>query len=229
MTRTLVAPRELDADARALVARFVTPRVALDGSLVFPLDEIDSDALAALLLQRARERAGAPEPPAPTAPTPSATPADPRAAYRARAASTPDPLDRTVARRQLARLERAARLGRDAAASVLPPSRWRHVPLGELFEQAGNRLRQRSNGLLEYGHEPVHGSKSGRCVLVDPTTGRWYCRSCRRGGDAIDALRSLRGWTYRQAAAWLAERYGPPAETAPKLQHKPHAWIEVRF
>ncbi len=116
-----------------------------------------------------------------------------------------DPIARAVAQRQLQRLSRPP-----ALASQRRISRWVHVPLGTLFEQQGNRLHWRTNGQVETGHEPFHGSKSGRCVLLDPERGRWWCRSCRRSGDAARLVMDLHGWTYTEAATWLARRYGAP-------------------
>jgi hypothetical protein len=117
-----------------------------------------------------------------------------------------------VARRQRARLTRTSAPS-PFAASV---SRWQHVPLGELFGQAGNRIHTRGDGRQETGHDPAHGSKSGRCVLLDPQTGRWWCRGCRRHGDAATLVMAWRGWTYRQAAQWLTDGYGaPPTQRAP--------------
>ena len=134
-------------------------------------------------------------------------------------ADDPDPLVRAVAQRQLARLGRLTHSGRDAAATSAP-SRWRHVPLVELFEQAGNTVVARSGGRFESGHEPLHRSKSGRCVLIDPSPGRWWCRSCRQGGDAIALVVALRSWTYGRAACWLTSRYGPPASSSPSAQRQ---------
>jgi DNA primase len=70
-------------------------------------------------------------------------------------------------------------------------------------------VHARSNGLLECGHEPFHSSKSGRCVLIVPSAGRWVCRSCNRRGDAASFVMALRGVSYAVAAAELEQRFGP--------------------
>ncbi|MGI8553474.1 MAG: CHC2 zinc finger domain-containing protein [Dehalococcoidia bacterium] len=132
----------------------------------------------------------------------------PLSAHYSTLADSPDPDRRCLAARQLARLERAAAPTGEAAR----PSRWAHVPLAALFEQAGNTLYERQNGRIETGHEPTHGSKSGRCVLIDPAMGRWYCRGCRRGGDAVTFLMDINGWNYHRAVVTLQERYGVPAD-----------------
>src|SRR5439155_799434 len=97
-------------------------------------------------------------------------------------------------------------------------SRWAHVPLTTLFEEQGNRLFPRPGGLYESGHEPMHGSKSGRCVFIEPAAGRWWCRSCRQGGDAASFVMTLNGWNYARAARWLTERYGSPGLSAQPRQ-----------
>ncbi|HLZ71456.1 MAG TPA: hypothetical protein VKV26_16260 [Dehalococcoidia bacterium] len=131
------------------------------------------------------------------------------AAQLRRQAAGSDPLARRVAREQLARLQQPGRAHPDNAP---PPSRWAHVPLAELFEATGNTVRPHGRGRLDCGHEPLHGSKSGRCVIIDPSAGRWWCLSCRRSGDAASFLMALHGWPYRRAAPWLSARYGPPAD-----------------
>lgn len=80
----------------------------------------------------------------------------------------------------------------------------------ELFEGQGNPLHWRSDGTFDCGHPPFHPSKSGRCVHVDPRAGLWYCSSCRTGGGPVAYVMALLDCSYRDAAAWLAERYGPP-------------------
>ena len=127
-----------------------------------------------------------------------------------------DPVVRTVAGRQLARLRwRPVR-----PPSPPRPSRWAHVPLADLFAEQGNRLHRRGDGRIESGHEPIHGSRSGRCVLIDPLLGRWWCRSCRRGGDAAGLVMDIHGCGYRQAAARLAAQHGPPSASRPDWRRR---------
>ena len=118
-----------------------------------------------------------------------------------------DPVIRSVAARQLARLS----IGRTRPRSSARSSRWSHVPLADLFKEQGNHVRPRREGRFETGHEPMHASKSGRCVIIDPTLGRWWCRACRQAGDAARFVMDARGCSYPQATAWLERRYGRPA------------------
>ena len=120
-------------------------------------------------------------------------------------------IERIVRERQRERLARVVGRRRRPEGTTVRPSPWCHVPLGDLFG-AHNTLYPRSNGLLECGHEPLHTSKGGRCVLVDPGAGRWWCRSCRQHGDAATFVMAVNGWAYTEAAGWLAAQYGRPAE-----------------
>ena len=133
-----------------------------------------------------------------------------------------DPNRSEVARRQLARLG----AGATPPAGERAPSRWAHIPLSELFAQAGNTVRVRPDGSAECGHEPFHASRSGRCVCLDEVAGRWYCRSCRRGGDAATLVMDLHGWPYPRAAAWLDERYGAPNGRTSRPRRRAR-WVEA--
>jgi len=120
-------------------------------------------------------------------------------------AANPDPQRRALARRQLDRL---THIRRGSHGDTPLPSSWAHVPLAALFAAQGNVLWAQSRGTIKTGHEPIHGSKSGTCVVIDPDRGLWFCRSCRRGGDAAGFLMALRGWDYRCAAERLRWQYG---------------------
>ena len=126
-----------------------------------------------------------------------------------------DPLVREMATRQL------AQLGDDlddivvTAAAKPAASRWAYIPLSDLFTAAGNRVFPRGKGQFETGHAPVYSSNSGRCALLTPNVGWWYCRQCRKGGNAVKAVMSLQGITYTQAVNWLTQRYGLPPNSRP--------------
>jgi hypothetical protein len=142
------------------------------------------------------------------------------------ALADPEQVRREVARRQLGRLERRAL---SSSKGARRPSRWQYVPLDTLFAEQGNALHVRSDGQVESGHEPLHHSKSGRCVLIDPREGRWWCRSCRRSGDAAQFLMDILGCRYARAAATLTRRFGPPVTPAspPLHQASPRRTVEV--
>jgi hypothetical protein len=120
-------------------------------------------------------------------------------------AQNPDPLARRVAARQAERLR-----PRRAVASSRP-ARFQNVPIAALLTEAGNVVTERQNGTLVAGHEPVHGSKSGNCLVVWVAEARWWCSSCHASGDAAALVASLRGWNYGQSARWLRWQYGVSA------------------
>jgi hypothetical protein len=118
-----------------------------------------------------------------------------------------DPLVLAVARFQLDRLGHTP--SAPATQSGLHTARWGFALIA-LFEQAGNTVHTRSSGDADSGHEPLHHSKSGACVWITSAAGRWYCRSCKRSGDAIAFVREVNGWSYRHACISLLEQFGPP-------------------
>ena len=133
-------------------------------------------------------------------------------------------LQEEVSRRQ------AARLARKAAPVDQPRGRtspWAHVKLADLFRETGNVVHAVPGGEgLECGHQPFHGSRSGRCVRIDPKRGLWFCRSCRAGGDAVAFWMARTGLSRTIAARQLAERFGPPAARRRRATIAIH-WTEV--
>ena len=130
------------------------------------------------------------------------------ARYRAMLASG-DPQQQQLAQAQLARLAPRS-LSSPSGDRPFPRSRWGHVPLADLFADAGNTLHHRPNGTIETGHQPLHPSKSGQCVHIDSQRGLWYCCSCKQGGDAVGFVMALQGCDRVAAVRWLEARFGPP-------------------
>jgi hypothetical protein len=196
--RGWVPDTEIDEETREALRTFATPRRGLDGRLYWPSDDVlgewPPDAVPLSVEQEitTREAAAASEA---AAPTPDF--------------SSEERLATEVVRRQAAR---RAKRTKPAAVPPTRPSRWAHVPLAQLFADAGNALHERSGGVVECGHQPLHGSRGGRCVTINATTGLWWCRSCRRGGDAVTLVMDLAGCTAPEAASQLAQRYGKPID-----------------
>jgi hypothetical protein len=140
--------------------------------------------------------------------------ADPRNRYLALAAS-PDPGLRRLAAVQLARLERAAAPPRGEEDDA-PPGE-----LLRLIERTVGPLHRRPSGDLE-GPCPWHASRSGRCLVVAGGE-RWWCRSCRRGGDAVVWLISFEGI----GAAEARRRLGLPPRPRRRARRRPTLAIEV--
>ena len=125
-----------------------------------------------------------------------------------------DPVQRLLAETQLERLRKLPVAHATNEEEGFAPSPWRHVPFIQLLEEAGNQVTLRSNGKAVSGHEPVHASKSGTCLVAWTDTGRWWCSSCQQRGDAISLLMSLTGVSFLRARTQLALRFGPPRKEA---------------
>ena len=129
-------------------------------------------------------------------PTSTDTPSsyeDLAAGYLAQLASE-DPAARAVAQHQLARLRRRrATAVQDGATTTATTG-----VLARLVEQAVGTLDKRSSGALE-GACPWHSSRSGRCLVVLADGRRWWCRSCRRGGDVVAWVALTRGVSFAEA------------------------------
>jgi len=65
---------------------------------------------------------------------------------------------------------------------------------------------------------------------VDPVKQRWKCWPCGIGGDAVDLVMRLKGWTFSEAFRWLANEAGVPVvePTRPDSGRKPtHAAARI--
>jgi hypothetical protein len=217
-----VADEDLDPETREALRAFTTART-VSGGVLWPGDEVPGELPAepfpaeweAEIERRAAEEAdqGA-----------DADDQDRSIPGAAQSESASNPLiTAEVRRRQAARLERLA--GKKHAKGRR--SRWRHVPLAQLFEAAGNTLYEQRDGTVETGHEPCHRSASGRCVVLDPAKGVFWCRSCRTGGTAVTLLQQLRGWTRGQAVRHLTRQYGAPSRAAHQRVSMPRRVLEA--
>ncbi len=50
---------------------------------------------------------------------------------------------------------------------------------GDGFKKVGSQL---------CGEHPVHGSRTGSNLVIDPANNRWYCFRCQSGGGPYKAL-----------------------------------------
>jgi hypothetical protein len=91
-----------------------------------------------------------------------------------------------------------------------------------LVEQVVGPLHERPSGDLE-GACPWHASSSGRSLVVFADGARWWCRSCRRGGDAAKWLALIEGITVAEAG----RRLGLPSVRRPRIRRRPTLRIEV--
>lgn len=65
-------------------------------------------------------------------------------------------------------------------------------------------LQERSGGRL-VGRCPWHSSRSGTCLIIFPGGRRWWCSSCRRGGDAPAWIALTEGIDRSEALRRLAD------------------------
>jgi hypothetical protein len=104
----------------------------------------------------------------------------------------PDPHRRALATAQLRRLDALQLPGRagylPAEVSTAPAD----VDLVALVAQVVGPLQRRGDG-TQVGPCAWHASRSGTCLVVWPAEGRWWCWSCRRGGDAIGWVALVEG------------------------------------
>lgn len=79
-----------------------------------------------------------------------------------------------------------------------------HADIRSVFEEAGVRLRGRSNLL---GRCPFHGDRSPS-LSVSVAKGVFYCFGCEASGDAIEAYQRLHDVRFPDAVRELAARFG---------------------
>ena len=104
----------------------------------------------------------------------------------------PDPHLRALAAEQARRLDLLQRRGRAEYSLPEEPTAPAEVDLVALVERVVGPLQRRSDG-TRVGPCAWHASRSGTCLVVWPAEGRWWCRSCRRGGDAIGWVALVEG------------------------------------
>jgi hypothetical protein len=115
-----------------------------------------------------------------------------------------------------ARLERELAAGQvrrcaaSASGTTYAPSRWAYVPVLELIAEDNPRLIQKGPEKYVTGHEPLHRSRSGQCLVVWVDAGRWWCSSCGKRCDAVTWVMQTQDLTFPGATAQLTARYGAP-------------------
>jgi hypothetical protein len=97
-----------------------------------------------------------------------------------------------MARRQRPRLRRPLRDGRDP----LPVNAARGVPIAQLLETYGVKLRPRGSRLV--GHCPFHDD-THPSLEVNAQKGLWHCFPCGKGGDGITFVMRLKALGFAEA------------------------------
>jgi hypothetical protein len=128
-----------------------------------------------------------------------------------------DPLARRVAAAQLASLERVTN-PRPVAEPV-----GHGAELVARIESVVGPLRERPNNVLN-GPCAWHASKSGTCLVVWPTEGRWWCSSCRRSGDLVTWVVLTEGISFSEARKQLGFPRPPRRRV---VKQRPKLVVEV--
>jgi hypothetical protein len=137
-----------------------------------------------------------------------------------------DAAERAVAAELLRRLDRAA--GQIVAQSRHRTTTWGHVGGADLLAHLGASGAADRGTRVQGGHDWAHGSRSGACLVLWPTEGRWWCSSCRRTGDVVALVRDALGLGYDAAVTWLVARYGPPTGGLSRRRRPPRYDPAVR-
>jgi hypothetical protein len=120
-----------------------------------------------------------------------------------------DPVEAAVAQHMLAQWRTATRRVGEShdQDEDRPPERWARC-LADLIDTDEQHWSDTEH--FKTGHSLAHSSRSGTCLSVNLTRGRWYCSSCHRHGDAIGWLVQHQGMSRGQAWMALRRRYGDP-------------------
>lgn len=70
------------------------------------------------------------------------------------------------------------------------------------------------------GKCPMHGGKSNSSLAVYPDSQSWYCWGCGEGGDAIDFIKRLHGFSFKDACGYFGIAPGRPAPVDPMIQRR---------
>lgn len=100
----------------------------------------------------------------------------------------------------------------------------KQTPASTIAEQQGIFLKQHGN--RHWAHCPFHEDKhASLCFYPD---GRWYCFSCKAGGDSVDLLAQLKNISLKKAAEEICEKTvysgSGPVSAAPKVFKDPQSW-----
>lgn len=91
------------------------------------------------------------------------------------------------------------------------------VDLVEVAKVLQLELKESSGEVLQY-RSPCPRCKAGgdRALAITPSRG-YFCNSIKRGGDVISLVSHVKGYSFREAAQFLFERFNlaPPETKAP--------------
>jgi len=77
----------------------------------------------------------------------------------------------------------------------------------DIVEVVSGYTQLRRDGINQRGICPLHGSKDIRSFKVDTSRQLFYCFGCQKGGNAINFIMECESLTFKDAIAFLAERF----------------------
>jgi DNA primase len=83
----------------------------------------------------------------------------------------------------------------------------RAIPLGAVLRHYGWRCVRRHGGRLQ-GRCPIHRGQRADAFHVDLRQNGFHCFACQAHGDVLSLVAAMERCSLRQAALWLAERFG---------------------
>jgi hypothetical protein len=87
-----------------------------------------------------------------------------------------------------------------------------------VMEREGLKLRRA--GKSYRGKCPMHDGKSHGSLTVYPDSQSWYCWGCGEGGDVIDFIMKLKGYSFKDACRYFNIIPGKPAPVDPAIERK---------
>ena len=116
---------------------------------------------------------------------------------------------------------------------MIQPSRsFKHlkhtVPITTVFEDQGVISRFRKQGQRFIGPCPIHGGDNPNAFVISIPKNTWYCfTQCHAGGDLIDLVQKLLGYSYTQTADYLASlnpglSLPAPSKILPSARFRPY-------
>lgn len=81
----------------------------------------------------------------------------------------------------------------------------------DIVEVVAGYTQLRGYGPAQRGICPLHGSKS-LSLKVDASRQLFYCFGCQKGGNAINFIMETEGLVFKDAIAFLAERFNVKSE-----------------
>jgi hypothetical protein len=87
-----------------------------------------------------------------------------------------------------------------------------------IMEREGLKLRRA--GKSYRGKCNMHDGKSHGSLAVYPDSQSWYCFACSEGGDVVDFIMKLKGYSFKDACVYLGIKPGEKPLPDPAIERK---------